>query len=263
MFGWRNAIPALVCGFGTTQTTTDNCGFLYTGANRNVSANFTTSGTALDGSTCSGATPCQQIAGGIATVTFPRVETLAITQNPTPSGQGANGQTYTHTYSANVAANCQNFLPETSGALGLERATDDIVYRGMRGCMAGIAAATVPAGMTGIWQVLKGQGFVGWLLSNGGTMGTPPLQATANTPRCTDSGETDEWNCIKWGKNDNNGADNIGGNSDDNVSYNRWGNYCSIPGYSTPSTCEAANGRWMPNKNYATCQINPDIHGPR
>lgn len=260
MFGWRTAIPALVCGFGTTQASNGSCPFLSTSA-QNQAANFVTSGTAVDGTTCSAGAPCQDIVGGITTVRFPRQETLAIVANPTPSGaQGANGATYTHTYSANSAANCTNYFPEQSGALGINKNTDDTVWTGLHGCFLGVNAANVPAGIGGVWGVLKGQGFVGWLIGNGGTLGTPPLTGGAGS--CTGSG-SDEWSCIKQGKDDNDGADNIAGNSDDNVSYYRWGNYCSLPGYSSAGTCEGAGGRWMPNKNYSTCQVNPDTDGPR
>lgn len=248
MFGWRTAIPALVCGFGALD-----------GWSHSRSPSAVTSGVSADGTNCTGSSPnrCQNIPGQIKTVRFKRTESVAITNNPTPGPR--NGTNYTHVYQAHSKANCERYYPENSGALGFNKNTDQIVSDGF----APIWGVSVNAGIGGVWDVLKGAGIVGWLLQNNGTLGTPPLVGASGS--CTGSGGN-EWDCIKQGKDDANGADNCSGNAqcdmDNNVSYYRWGNYCSIPGYGSAGACEGAGGRWMPNKNYGLCQINPAVNAP-
>lgn len=237
MFGWRTAIPALVCGLGAHVSW----------GGWDVGPSTYTSGTSADGTACStGSSSCQRISGAVGTSYFKYRESVAIVNNPTVGSR--NGTNYTHYYQANSQANCENYYPEQSGAMGFNRDTDQIVSRGFEP----IWGISVEAGIGGVWDTLKGAGIIGWMLQNGGNLGTPPLVSTGNTIRCTDGSSGDEWSCIKQGKD-----------VSPNLSYYRWGNYCSIPGYTTYSTCEGAGGRWMPNKNYAACNLNPSVDQPR
>lgn len=235
MFGWRSAIPALVCGFSAWGN----------GWGQDVGPSTYSTGTSADGTSCSTSERCQQISGGAGTVRFKNYESIYITNNPTPGAK--NGANYTHYYREPTQSVCENFYPENSGALGFDRDTDQIVTRGF----SPLWGVSVEAGISGVWDVLKGSGIIGWLLQEGGTLGLPPVQANGVSPHCTNSGYGSEWDCIKHGKD-----------SSPNISYYRWGNTCSIPGYTTASSCEGAGGRWMPNKNYSGCQMNLDTDAP-
>jgi|GEM_PF-3881896 len=236
MFGWRTAIPALVCGLGAHQA----------GWGQDVSPSTYTGATASDGSSCTSGTSCQRISGAVGTVYFKRTESVNIVNNPTPGAR--NGTNYTHVYQAHDQTECENYYPENSGAMGFNRNTDQIVSRGF----SPVWGISVEAGIGGVWDTLKGAGIIGWMLQNGGSLGTPPLVSTGNSVTCTDGGSGDEWSCIKQGKD-----------TGSHISYYRWGNYCSIPGYTTYGTCEGNGGRWMPNKNYSTCGLDMNTQAPQ
>lgn len=237
MFGWRTSIPSMVCGLGAHNTSP-----AWT---QTVAANTEDSGTATDGSQCTSSDPCQKIPGSLKDVLFKNKETLAITNSPTPGPR--HGTSYTHVYRTKSQTDCESYMPEESGALGLGDKTDYMVARGISKI---IGIVKVPAGIGGVWDTLKGKGFVGWLLSNNGKLGSPPL-VNPSAGSCTNSSYTTEWDCIKHGKN-----------NPPHVSTYRWGDYCSIPGYSDATTCENNNGRWMPNKNYTKCQIDSKVNAP-
>ena len=165
-FGWRTAIPAMVCGFGTP----------YKGTPQNISRSYP-----------------NDPKPSASSQNFYRTESVSV--NDTRFGRG----TYTHYYHApwwkkqhsyacgflwldtcytwNDGSNtdkseaCKAFLPEGTGALGIYTNTDELVWE--KGFKA-LGITIVSPGVSSVWDVLRGEGFMAWLLDNAGTMGLPP-----------------------------------------------------------------------------------------
>jgi hypothetical protein len=226
MFGWRTAIPAMVCAFGTPNEGTP-----------------------------------QTVNGAISSQSFAREEYLKENADQTGSNLAHyrvtdNDACYTHpvpdpcggAYDPACTGTNYGFLKEESGALGFNEKTDAIVWKGF----SPLPGISVDPGLGGVWDVLKGSGIVGWLLQNGGSLSAPPVDTDSGAPNCTQSGLNDEWSCIQVGKD-----------SAPNISLHRWGNYCSLPQYSTSGPCESNGGRWMPDKHYENkCFIDPATDSP-
>jgi hypothetical protein len=274
-FGWRTVIPEMICGLSPHGSSYES----YTGYG--AAPSWITSGTAVNANAtdnvCRNSPAqdrCQRIPGSVANVDFKQKEVLTTqgscsnTSYHTRHSCESNGGTwnnssggYTWIFGVRNAtdnASCKTYYPETAGAYGHSPQLDDTVFLGVN-----IWANSINAGIGGVWDVLKGGGLIGWLLTNGGTINYPPRVTSGGTIgdtgyTCTDGSSTSEWSCTNPGMNDS-------GNG--NVSYYRWGRRCSISrrngnncdtNYTTcESTCQ---GRWIPDKDYpnpASCRINP------
>ncbi|MBS0616845.1 MAG: hypothetical protein JSR44_01560 [Spirochaetes bacterium] len=260
-FGWRTVIAQMVCGLSPTGSTLNSFGG-YGGAPL-----WTTSGTAVNtnqnNSTCADTTGaasdrCSTIPGSMNNVNFKVKEQLTTAgscsnaafhtqQSCTVSGYIWNSSvgSYTWLFGIKTAAQvtaCTSYYPEQAVAYGDGFPLDQTVFLGGNAWLN-----TINAGIGGVWNVLKGSGLMGWMLTNSGSIGFPPNQPyPSSTYKCTDgSSTTDEWTCVQPGMGS-------GG-----ISTYRWGNHCSIPvrngtncnvNYSTcESTCQ---GRWQPNKDF-------------
>jgi len=260
-FGWRTVIAQMVCGLSPTGSTLNSFGG-YGGA-----PSWTTSGTAVNAnqnnSTCANTTGaasdrCSTIPGTMNIVNFKVKEQLTTAgscsnaafhtqQSCTVSGYIWNSSvgSYTWIFGIKTAAQvtaCTSYYPEQAVAYGDGFPLDQTVFLGGSAWLN-----TINAGIGGVWNVLKGSGLIGWMLTNTGSIGFPPNQPyPSSTYKCTDgSSTTDEWTCVSPGMGS-------GG-----LSTYRWGNHCSIPVRNGTncnvnySTCESTClGRWQPNKDF-------------
>ncbi|MBL8034967.1 MAG: hypothetical protein JNJ69_14770 [Leptospiraceae bacterium] len=235
MFGWRVSTPALVCAFGTTNTGTPQ---------------------SLPNAYPNAPSPAA------ASQSFWREEWVKATDpgtgNNRGDGAGQTGATL-YTYDVNSAADCaaNTYFPETSGGgiwpVTYNPNTDSVIWNGLS-----TLVGDVPPGIAGVWDVIKGNGIIGWLIGSTGYIGVTPV-ATGNgvpgTIGCTPGGNNgDQWSCVK--PRDSSGANQ-------GIPYYRWGNRCSkqtiISGVdcrASAANCEGATcqGRWSPDKNYGSCR---------
>ncbi|TAL29587.1 MAG: hypothetical protein EPN93_21095 [Spirochaetes bacterium] len=147
-FGWRTAIPAMVCGFGVVNNQSLE--------NRN----------------------------GGATQYFPATETIQINGPHYTGGAWVNGL-YTHSYqvSPGNTYNCLNYYNETiSTSICGSPQVDSVIWSGASFCLV----VSVDPGITSAWDAINGDGFLGWLLSWAGTVHYPPYAGTSdkNWPKC-------------------------------------------------------------------------------
>ncbi|MCX7633246.1 MAG: hypothetical protein N2Z22_07940, partial [Turneriella sp.] len=275
-FGWRTVIPEMICGLAPHGSSYEN----YTGYNDDP--NWTTTGTAINSNAVDNVcrnTPatdrCMTIPGTVSSVNFKQKEVLTTQgscSNPsykTRHSCVSNGGTWDNTsgsftWTFGIRNNgvdnnsCKNYYPEKASALFYNPELDDTVFLGFN---TGFPLYLgINAGIGGVWDVLKGSGLIGWLLTNNGTINYPPRRTASGTIgdtgyTCTDGSSNNEWDCTRPGMND-------AGNG--NVSYYRWGRRCSMPRRGATNcdanytACETTcQGRWIPDKDYTDCRIDP------
>lgn len=145
-FGWRTAIPAMVCGFGVK----DNQSM----TNRN----------------------------GGSTQYFPATESIQINGKYYKDGTWQTG-TYTHYYqtSPGNTYNCLNYYSERISAFCLlwtEREdVDNVLWEGETFC----GVLTISPGITSVWDTINGEGFVATLIDWGlASFPYPPYAGTTD-----------------------------------------------------------------------------------
>lgn len=263
-FGWRTVIALMNCGLAPHGSGYETYGGYASGPS------WTNSGTAINAdeggsTTCSSGTNqdrCMTIPGSVQSVAFKQKEqivtsgTCSNASYHTRHSCSSNGGTWTdgvgsYTWvfgvkNATMNTNCKNYYPETASAYTHNMPLDDTVFLG-----ASVWLNSINAGIGGVWDILKGSGLIGWMLTQSGSIGFPPNVGSGYT--CTDGSSGSEWSCTDDGMD-----------TAPNTSTYRWGRKCSIPrrngtncdlNYTTcESTCQ---GRWIPDKDWSTCRIDP------
>jgi hypothetical protein len=198
-----------------------------------------------------------------------------------------------HTWASNTQGvrqqNCQSIAPELSGAVGCDKATDEVIWSGLSSVGAGIGEnGCTGANCNDMWSVLKGtgSGLVGSLMNSGSSyVGFPPPRVYSNnendttglkggtTTRCTDQTGDDgnNWQCVREGLV----AGDMRPGDTGNGYY--WGTYCAAGDSPSPGSisgaqgstalarsCITNGGTWKTEKNYMgpTCNLDPSILGP-
>jgi hypothetical protein len=241
-FGWRTAIPAMVCGFGVPSA---SAGFTLANPQQ-LPEEY-------------GSAPQPSSDGTLHN--FNKTDWLNVTD--TQFGAG----TYTHRYqapwwgaaSARSTTACTAYLREETGAaliLSFYSETDNIVWNGFNAL-----GNRAEPGIQGVWDIINGTatGILPWLLGMGsGEFGFPPNIATnqygvaTQSPAvggpgtqgtCADptgtSGDNNENSCLKPAGTDE-----------------QWGTYCSDLSTKTDEACSDVVGlKWRNNKNYQYCRV--------
>jgi len=241
-FGWRTAIPAMVCGFGVPS---NSVGSLTNP--QQLPEDY-------------GSAPQPSSDGTLHN--FSKTDWVDVTD--TQFGAG----TYRHRYqapwwgtaSARSTTACTAFLAEQTGAeiwpVVAYTATDEIVWNGLS-----VLGNTASPGIQGVWDIINGTatGILSWMLGLGnGEFGFPPNIATnqygvaTQSPAvggpgtqgtCADptgtSGDNNENSCLKPAGTDE-----------------QWGTYCSDLSTKTDEACSDVVGlKWRNNKNYQYCRV--------
>jgi len=265
-FGWRTVISLMNCGLAPHGNAYESYGGYVTGPA------WTNSGTAINpdeggSTTCGSGTNqdrCMTIPGNQQSVAFKQKEQI------TTSGTCSNGTYHTrHSCTSNggtwtdgvgsyvwvfgiknatMNSNCKLHYPEVAAAYTHSMPLDDTVFLG-----ASVWLNSINAGIGGVWDILKGSGLIGWMLTQSGSITFPPNVGAGYT--CTDGGSGSEWSCV----------DNGMGTAPNTSTY-RWGRKCSIPRRSGTNcdlnytNCETTcQGRWIPDKDWATCRVDPSL----
>ncbi len=151
-FGWRTAVPAMVCGFAAKSG--------QTLANHN----------------------------GGSTQSFPTSENIQV-YGPHYVGGTWVTSSYTHNYMTYSSYNCTHYynerisIPTILCLIGTRsKDVDDTLWSGCTFC----SIKTVDPGITSVWEILNKEGFWGWLFDNIGTLPLPPYLGTTdkNWPKC-------------------------------------------------------------------------------
>jgi len=145
-FGWRTAVPAMVCGFAAKSG--------QTLANHN----------------------------GGSTQSFPQTESIQINGPHYVGGAWVNG-TYTHNYMTYGSTNCTTYYDEEisipSALCWLGTRSNDVDNTLWSGCTFCLVK-TVDPGITSVWEILNKEGFWGWLFDNIGNLPLPPYLGTTD-----------------------------------------------------------------------------------